>query len=268
MSYVQHGPGEPAAKGFGDALNGAIRENPVAAGLIGMGALWMFFGGAKVPGFGSKLTGAARSAAGAVAQAGSSAAGGLSSAGSQVTEAARTVGGAISSGVQGAGSYVRDAMASGYGTVNSEVATDSAGQPINDVERVAQAAAHSGMEFAASLQKNLSETLDRQPLLLGAIGLAIGAGIASAFPSTQIENDFMGEAGTAAREKIHEFASDTAVGAATRGQQIVDDVKRAAEAHGLTPSATLDAMKGVGEKVKSVAGSATRSIKSGLSKEV
>ena len=36
-------------RGFVDHLEDAVRENPVAAGLVGLGIAWMFLGG-KVPG--------------------------------------------------------------------------------------------------------------------------------------------------------------------------------------------------------------------------
>jgi len=44
-----------------DRLNAAIRDNPLAAGLIGAGLAWMLMGGAK--GFGV-MAGAAKDAAG------------------------------------------------------------------------------------------------------------------------------------------------------------------------------------------------------------
>lgn len=264
MSLTQDRFGQATGKGFVDSLNVAVRENPVAASLIGMGALWMLFGGARVPSFGAKLNNAARSVAGAVGDAGEATAGGLSSAASQVANAAHHVGESISSGIQGAGTIVKDAMATGYNAA-SDLSSGSLGEMAGTTGRASQPAVHSEMNFGTSLRKNLSETLDHQPLLLGAIGFAIGAGIASAFPSTTIEKDFMGEAGAAVKEKMQEFASETKEAAQTKGKQILDDVKREAAAQGLTPSAATDALKSVGEKAKVVAGSASQSIRSRLS---
>ena len=48
--------------------------------------------------------------------------------------------------------------------------------------------------FAGTLQQNLTDTFERQPLLLGAIGLAIGAGMAAAVPATQMETEMVGDA--------------------------------------------------------------------------
>ena len=74
---------------FVDDLNTAIRENPVAASLIGMGALWMFFGGAKIPAFAPKVAKAAAGAIGSAAQASGNAASGISAAGNQAASAIR-----------------------------------------------------------------------------------------------------------------------------------------------------------------------------------
>src|SRR4029079_8025005 len=75
-----------------DRLNAAIRDNPLAAGLIGAGVAWMLFGGAK--GFGvmagvakgaAVKTGSAVAAAGnTMARAGSAVAGGVKNAASDL----------------------------------------------------------------------------------------------------------------------------------------------------------------------------------------
>ena len=69
-------------------------------------------------------------------------------------------------------------------------------------------AAAAGREYGAAIQSRLSESLEQQPLLLGAIGLAIGAGIASTFATTAVESELMGEQGTAAREQLQGLAGD------------------------------------------------------------
>ena len=84
----------------------------------------------------------------------------------------------------------------GHGT---EKAVADTGTAVN--ERL-QAIASSGREYGVAIQSRLSQSLERQPLLLGAIGLAIGAGIASTFATTEVETEWMGEQGAAAREKL------------------------------------------------------------------
>ena len=49
---------------------------------------------------------------------------------------------------------------------------------------------------------------EQQPLLLGAVGLAIGAAIASSFATTKVESEWIGEQGAATRDKLTQAAKD------------------------------------------------------------
>src|SRR6478672_2232458 len=85
-----------------DRVNSAIRDNPLAAGLIGAGVAWMLFGGAK--GFNS-VAGAAKGAAG---QAGSAAAAAGNAMASGLTKAASTA----ASGIKDSASGIAGSVAS------------------------------------------------------------------------------------------------------------------------------------------------------------
>jgi hypothetical protein len=50
-----------------------------------------------------------------------------------------------------------------------------------------------GKEAFAKAQSSLADVLDRQPLVLGAVGLAIGAAVAGAFRTSDLENEWVGE---------------------------------------------------------------------------
>jgi acetamidase/formamidase len=50
-----------------------------------------------------------------------------------------------------------------------------------------------GQEALHKAQSSLAETLERQPLVLGAIGLAIGAAVAGAFRASDLENEWFGD---------------------------------------------------------------------------
>src|SRR6185295_8691537 len=79
-----------------DRMNSAIRENPLAAGLIGVGVAWMLFGGPK--GFGAVASGisaAGRSVGSAANAAGTAVAGGLTSVGSAAARGLKDAGGQI-----------------------------------------------------------------------------------------------------------------------------------------------------------------------------
>ena len=243
-----------------DRLNAAIRDNPLAAGLIGAGVAWMLMGGAK--GFGV-MAGAAKDAAkGAAGMAGSVA--------GMAGSAAATAGNAVASGITQAGSTsaagLKSVASDVAGSVASLVPDISAPDTGKVYEAVADAgasvgnrinsAAATGREYGAAIQSRLSESLEKQPLLLGAIGLAIGAGIASTFATTAVESKLMGEQGTAAREQLRGLAGDVT----DRAKQIASDLKDEANRQGLTADAAKSAAAGIGEKVKTVAGAGRESV--------
>jgi hypothetical protein len=233
-----------------DRLNAAVRENPLAAGLIGAGVAWMLFGGGK--GFG-KAAGAVSAAAGragaAMASAGGALASGLGQAGtsmaSSVSEAALGV-------VSSSASIVPDAPLPDIGKAFEVV--PHGGSAIGGGMTAAAAA---GREYGSVIQSKLSESLQQQPLLLGAIGLAIGAGIASTFATTRVEGKLIGEQSSAARETLQGFAEDVT----ERATQVMSDVKDEAERQGLTTTTAKKAVKGVAEKAKTVAGAGRDSLK-------
>jgi hypothetical protein len=255
---------------FVDSLNDAVRENPVSAALIGMGVLWMFFGGSKVSGLAGMLPGAAKSAAGSVGSAAGAGAraigGGLAAATSRAGEAAQRLGNTVSSSRgESAPEHAAAASSDGAATLaGSRSAAENPRQSGGFFEGVMHSSTDTGRDLATSLQKNLTETFERQPLLVGAIGLAIGAGIASAFSATAAENKLMGETRAAAKERIQEFASETADMLGSKAKQAFDEVTREAETRGLTPSAAKSGLQGMADKVQSVAGAARESIKGRL----
>ena len=76
--------------GFTHRLNDAIRENPVSAGLVGLGLVWMVLEGSKASTIPSKLPGAAR----AVTEA--------------VGSATHATGSAVGGALRGTGALVKD----------------------------------------------------------------------------------------------------------------------------------------------------------------
>ncbi len=70
---------------------------------------------------------------------------------------------------------------------------------------------------------SLTEIFRRQPLALGVVGLAIGAGVAAAFPISEKETELLGEASDEFKERAQEFA-------AAQGDRVKEQVRRAADA--------------------------------------
>lgn len=236
-----------------DSLNAAIRENPLAAGLIGAGIAWIFMGGTKGMG---KIASAAK---GAAVMSGSAAV----SAGASVASAGSRLGSGIASSVADGVNKVKDAavgLTEAAGSIVPDLAasetvddlTSSAGQQMN-------AAAEQGRTYGRVLQSRLSESLEKQPLLLGALGLVIGAGVASAFATTSVEREWMGEHGSAARDKLNDVANQAKDLAST----VVSDLKDESKKQGFTPDAVTNAAGDIAEKVKTVANEARSSVTNG-----
>ena len=98
--------------------------------------------------------------------------------------------------------------------------------------------------FGGVLQNNLKETFERQPLLLGAIGLAIGAGMAAAVPSTEMERDFAGDTAAKLTADAKEFAGTQVDKAKAVASRTLEAVKDESEEQGLTADAAKEGRRG------------------------
>ena len=114
----------------------------------------------------------------------------------------------------------------------------------------------SGGQMVSTLRSNLSELFKAQPLALGAIGLAIGAGIAAAMPSTQMEAEYFGEASDAVKEKAKQFASEQTGRATTMAEEAFNAASEEARRQGLTMEGAKSAASEVTQKVYRVADAA------------
>jgi hypothetical protein len=265
------------ARTFGQQLEEAVRENPVPAALIGMGCLWMLMGGSRLSLFGAAREG---SASGAIGRAGDAAYAAAQRGGSAVTRTAGHAVEALSDLGTRAAEMTRAAAASGGDAVATasapmadavSSANDSAGsvgaRAVEGLPNWAATASHTaqqaGAEWGRSAQQSLAELFERQPLVLGAVGLAIGAGIAASLPTSEAETRLMGEASETLKEKAYDLASDKAQQAKSMAERGLQE----AEAQGLTPRAAGDALRGLADKVVGVAETAGRSLKKQVQSE-
>jgi hypothetical protein len=96
-------------------------------------------------------------------------------------------------------------------------------------------------------------------LALGAIGLAIGAGIAAALPSTDIENSYLGETSKTLKSKATEIAGQQIDKAATVAATVVETAADEARRQGLTIEGAKAAMDDLSGKVSHVVEAAGKS---------
>jgi len=236
---------EFSASDFVRDLGDAARKNPISAALIGMGALWLFTGGRTAERVGNLVRGAGFDR---IPDAAGNA---LDAARSTLRSGTQSVGKGVSSATE----TLRDVGAAGLDRVartSSEVVDTAYGY--------AQNIPDAGGALFGTARENLSELFRAQPLALGAVGLAIGAGIAAALPATDLEAEYFGEASDKFKEQAADFASEQVSRAATVAEDVVTAVSDEARKQGLTVDAAKSAIADIPEKLSRVADAAGKGI--------
>ena len=109
-----------------------------------------------------------------------------------------------------------------------------------------------GKRSLAKAQSSLADMLERQPLVLGAIGLAIGAAVAGAFRTSDLENEWIGDLSDDVKADLNKRA-----GAVSQSLREASDTLKAelsdagAEAIDRVKQAGMDAADAAREKVRS-----------------
>jgi hypothetical protein len=111
-----------------------------------------------------------------------------------------------------------------------------------------------------NVRDNLTDLFKAQPLALGAIGLAIGAGIAAALPTTDVENSYLGETSETLKNKAAEIAGDQIEKASSLATDVVETVAEEARKEGLTMDSAKAAMSDLSGKVGRVVDAAGKSV--------
>ena len=102
-------------------------------------------------------------------------------------------------------------------------------------------------------QKTFFGTIEQNPLLVAGVGLLVGGLIASALPRTDIEDDLVGDASTAAKRRAQDAASQGFETAKNTVGDVVDEATRQAQEEGLTPDGIGTAAQDIGQRVRRVA---------------
>jgi hypothetical protein len=233
------------ASDFVRDLGEAARKNPISAALIGMGVVWLFTGGRTAERVGDLVRGAGFDR---IPDAAGNA---LDAARSTLRSGSESVGKGVSSATEA----LRDAGAAGLDRVartSSEVADTAYGY--------AQNIPDAGGALFNTARDNLSELFRTQPLALGAVGLAIGAGIAAALPATDLEAEYFGEASDNFKEQAADFASEQVSRAAAVAEDVVTAVSDEARNQGLTVDAAKSAIADIPGKLGRVVDAAGKGI--------
>jgi hypothetical protein len=220
-------------------LGEAARRNPVSAALIGMGVIWMFTGGGRTA-FGAAGEVARRTRLDRLPDVAGE---GLEAASSTLKSGWKSAGTTVSSAA--------DKMQSGAASAMDR-ATRFGREQADTLSGYVKSMPDSGAEMIGSVRSNLTELFRAQPLALGAVGLAIGAGIAAALPSTEAEAEYFGETSDTFKEQAKEFAAEQTARAKTIAESVVGAVTEEARNQGLTVEGAKAAAGDMSSKVKRV----------------
>jgi len=236
--------------GFFDSLMSAVRDNPLAAALIGGGAFWLLVGNDKLKSVANSATAAASPMVDGARNLRAATSGLQRTAAPptapemdheesfRVGETLREAGSAASDAMSGAADKMRDRFGEGVAH-----ARENLGNLANPLP---------GKEAFMKAQSSLAEVLERQPLVLGVVGLAIGAAVAGAFQSSDLENEWIGELSDDVKTNLNMRA-----GAVSQSLREASDTLKAelsdtgAEAVDRVKQAGMDAADAAREKMKS-----------------
>ena len=237
--------------GFFDSLVAEIRENPLAAALIGGGAFWLLAGDEKLKSVAHSATAAASPMADIGARNVRAASSGL-----QRTAAPPTAPEMDQEGAVGVGETLREASSVASDSLSG--AADKIRETVDEGVAYARENVHKlgdalpGKETLTTAQSSLADVLERQPLVLGVLGLAIGAAVAGAFRASDLENEWIGELSDDVKADLN-----TRAGAVSKSLREASDTLKAelgdtgAEAVDRVKQAGMDAADAAREKIKS-----------------
>jgi hypothetical protein len=277
LSYARAGGGD-FLKGLGKAAS----ADPVPTLLIGVGAAMFLSGKGRVGSTGNAEahgpraeesgtftnggpgTSTAQSAGGAISEgmaavgsgiaaAASGVRSGVSSAGATVARTAASIADeAVSSissareAVRGAGSAVSGAASnladnvSGYAASAREGVVDRGRKAFDESSRVLNDLRTRGSDFA-----------QEQPLIVGALGVAIGAAVATLLPRTRTEDSLMGKASDSIKGAVGEAAGEQYREAKTAAENVATEAKASAARHGLSAAGAAEAIRTMADKAVS-----------------
>jgi ElaB/YqjD/DUF883 family membrane-anchored ribosome-binding protein len=94
--------------------------------------------------------------------------------------------------------------------------------------------------------------VDRNPLLVGGVAVAIGGFIAASIPASRLEDSVFGKGSDAVKATVGKAAEEAIKGAKAEAAGFADNISAAARDEGLTPEALDETVDAVTEKVASV----------------
>ncbi len=228
-------------------LKHQVRDNPLPVALVGAGLAWLAFGKgmSAQAGTSSAAPPVRRSYGGASGTSAASASSGSMM--SSVTDGARSV-------ADGARS-VADSAKAAAGSVSSTVGdmTDSLTETADRLRHsMLSGSSHASQRVTGSASRLLHE----EPLVIAALGVALGAAVGAMLPASEFEKEQLGPYAGRLRDGAKDALDKGLDSAGTVASKAYDALKDEADRQGLTPGDGKSVGERVGEVVKSAARSA------------
>ena len=144
----------------------------------------------------------------------------VSSAASGVGDTVSNAAGAVSDTVSNAVGTVSDTVSSTAGAVSGTV-SDVASQAYKQAGKIGSKAE----DLAETVYDQYDYYMEENPLAVGAVAMALGAAVGLAFPSTSVENRYMGVTRDNLLNKAEETARDAVGSAVGKVQEVAAQIK-------------------------------------------
>jgi ElaB/YqjD/DUF883 family membrane-anchored ribosome-binding protein len=290
VAYARGHGGAEFMRNLGDH----VKVNPLPVALITAGIGWLMAGSRRPAGYAPSIVPdespydrrfahKARETSGEVANSLRESSQGLAERAGRAMAAAREGAEEATSSAHGAMSDARDGLSSAY-----SAASDAAGRATSTMSDTAAAIgrrAHDARDHAAEFgrgaaefgrdaadrarqvgssmsdraaraQTAMSRLIEEQPLIVGAVGIAIGAMLGAWLPRSRREDELIGEASASVKEQAAGVARDQFDHLKEAGGRFVEKVRGEAEQQGLTPDSAQELARDIGAKVSAVAAAA------------
>ena len=226
--------------GFVRDLGQAARSNPISAALIGMGAVWLFASQSERGAELMKRSGIDR-----------------------LPDAARDAWEGASSNVRSGTRNIREAADGATGTIRQysdrtiERTTEADERLVRSASNYVDDLPDRAGNVLDDAKDSLADLFKSQPLAIGAVGIAIGAAIAAAFPTTEAESEYLGETSEFVKQRASELGGEQVERAAEVAANVADAVADEALRQGLTTDGLKSAAGKLSDKAARVAAAAT-----------
>jgi hypothetical protein len=153
-----------------------------------------------------------------------------------------------------AGARISEAGSRIFATTTSAgaAASDVGGRKAQEVSRAAGDALTTASDLGRQARSQFSELVERHPLVLGGLGLALGAAIAYSFRPTETEARLVGETCERFKRRAREMAAEQLERARTVADRAYEAAWDEAREQGISPEGGREAAAEVGRKARTV----------------